>query len=297
MNNLIYVSIFSLSIGLFTACETKTTGGSMGASADSLALLKSENKILEAQLIERDSVLNESFALFNEIESNLAMINLKEDEIRYKTKDTELSEDGKQWILQEIQNINHLRESNQKKVRSLTKQLRRSEAKRKDGDTKISELEKMIANLANRIEIQDQEIEILRTELSDLDKEYVELLEAYEEQTMIAAETMVELNKAYYAYGTFKELENNGVLVKEGGFVGIGKRTELKDNINDEYFTEIDINQVTEIDIDGGKKIKFISDHPSDSYSLNSKGKSHKLTIKDSKSFWKVSKYLVVVVE
>lgn len=287
MNKFLLIGVMAVVI---TACKNDTTDASVGLDAEELAKLKSENRELQTRLFEKDSVLNESILLFNEIEENLAKINLKEDEIRFRSKDVELVEDGKQWILQEIQNINYLREANQKKIRTLNSQLKNSSGK-------ITELEKLINNLSSKIEIQDQEIEILRTELSDLDREYVELLEAYQEQTVLTAETIQELNTAYYAYGSFSELESSGVLVKEGGFIGIGKKTELNANFNEDYFTKIDLNKVLEIDINGGKKIKLISDHSSSAYTIQSNGAKHKLLISDPNKFWKVSKYLVVVTD
>ena len=290
MNKLFLGSVLGIGLLFLNSCNSTTDGEPANDNSEELARLKSENRDLEMQLSEKDSVLNESILLFNEIEENLAKINFKEDEIRYRTTDVELAEDGKQWVLQEIQNINYLREANQKKVKALNAQLKKS-------NQKLNGLETMIANLNTKIETQDEEIELLRAELSDLDKEYVELLEAYQEQSTLAVETIRELNTVYYAYGTYEELEKNGVLIKEGGFIGIGKKTELQDNFNDEYFTAIDLTQTETIEIEGGEKLKFISDHPSSSYDVESKGNNHILKIKDAKQFWKVSKYLVVVVD
>ena len=285
--------IFSLSavfIVLFSCQEGagEETGSTDGQSEE-MARLKSEMREMEAQLQEKDSVLNETIMLFNEIEQNLAMINLKEDEIRFRSHDVELEEDGKQWILQEIQNINYLREANGKKVEELNKAL-------KNKNLQIEEFQNMITHLMDKIQVQEEEIEMLRVELADLDREYVELLEAYQEQTEITAETLIELNKAYYAYGSSQELEENGVIVKEGGFIGIGKRTELSEDFNEDYFTPIDITQTKSVQITG-EKIKFITDHPSASFELVSNGNNHTIKINDEKSFWKVSKYLVVVVD
>src|SRR5690606_12955478 len=137
---------------------------------------------------------------------------------------------------------------------------------------------------------------VLRVELADLDREYVELLEAYQEQTEITAETLKELNKAYYAYGTREELEKNGVIVREGGFLGMNKKTALADNMNDEYFTPLDITKTSTIEIIG-KKVTFVTDHPSSAYDIQTSGQNHVIKINDPKSFWKVSKYLVVVVD
>ncbi|MGB1103651.1 MAG: hypothetical protein ACPG21_08485 [Crocinitomicaceae bacterium] len=284
--------LYSFSLILFlTSCngDPSTTDGVDTDQSEEIARLKSENRQLQSQLTEKDSVLNESIMLFNEIEENLAMINLKEDEIRFRSTDVELAEDGKQWILQEIENINYLREANQKKVSELNKIL-------DNKNTQIEEFKVMITNLMNKIEVQEEEIDMLRTELADLDKEYVELLEAYQEQSQIAAATIRELNRVYYVYGSEKELIANGVIVKEGGFIGIGKKNVLKEGFNEHYFTEIDLTQEDKIEV-MGEKVKFITDHPSSSYDVKSNGQNHTIQINDPKSFWKVSKYLVIVVD
>ena len=286
MKHLLY-SLFIVT--LFTACNTspETTDAVDTGESEELARLRSELRVAEDKLIEKDSVLNESIMLFNEIEENLAKINLKEDEIRFRSNDIELAEDGKQWILQEIENINYLREENQKKVGELNKQLANK-------NVEISELKTLVSNLMNKIEVQEEEIEMLRVELSDLDKEYVELLEAYQEQSQIAAETIRELNKVHYAYGSEEELIENGVIVKEGRF--LMRKTELRGDVNDDYFTDVDLTKTDKIEV-VGKRVKFITDHPSSSYDIISEGQNHTIQINDPKTFWKVSKYLVVVVD
>ena len=279
-----------LSSSLFFACNSGSPDDNASSEeSEELARLKSENRELQNKLVEKDSVLNDAIMLFNEIEENLAMISLKDDEIRLRSTNVELAEDGKQWILQEIQNINYLREANQKKVQELNKQL-------KNQNLQISEFQTMIQNLMQQITVQEEEIEMLSVELADLDREYVELLEAYQEQTEITLETLKELNKVFYAYGTEDELVANGVIVKEGGFIGINKKIALKSDFNDDYFTAIDLEKNKTIQITG-KKMRFITDHPSTAYEVVTLGQNHKIVIKDAKSFWKVSKYLVIVVE
>ncbi|MCB9223327.1 MAG: hypothetical protein R2780_09525 [Crocinitomicaceae bacterium] len=287
MKNFLALTLFSI---LLVGCKgDEGSTGTDGVDSEELARLKSEIKDLENQLTEKDSVINESIMLFNEIEQNLAMINLKEDEIRFRSNDIELEEDGKQWIIQEIQNINYLREENAKKVDELNVAL-------KNKNLQIKEFQDMITNLMDKIQVQEEEIEMLRVELADLDREYVELLEAYQEQTEITAETLRELNKAYYAYGTSKELEAAGVIERKGNFLGLNKKTYLKDDFNEQYFTQVDITREKSIEITG-EKVKFITDHPSSSYDVISNGSKHVIKINDPKTFWKVSKFLVVVVD
>ena len=50
-----------------SACKDTNTDSNIGLSAEELALLQSENRVLKDQLAEKDSVLNESILLFNEI--------------------------------------------------------------------------------------------------------------------------------------------------------------------------------------------------------------------------------------
>ena len=290
MKKVIYLALLTITTGLFSCKSDVNTTESATNNNEELAMLKSEKRELESQLAAKDSVLNESILLFNEIEDNLALINFKEDEIRIRSQDVELAEDGKQWILQQIQNINQLREDNKKKVNQLTKQL-------KSKNNKITSLEKLVANLQSKISDQDGEIDMLRAELEDLDREYVELLEAYETQSTMTFELMQEANKVFYAYGTEKELIANGVIVKEGGFIGIGKKTNLKSDFNDDYFTEADLTKTTSIAVEGGDKVKLITDHPSSSYTIDSKGTLHTINISNEKNFWKVSKYLVIIVD
>ena len=282
--------LFFASAFLLFSCNTSTPE-STGTPEENeeIARLQSENRDLQNQLMEKDSMMNEAIMLFNEIEENLAMINLKDDEIRLRSTNVELAEDGKQWILQEIQNINYLREENQKKIDELNKSLQHK-------NLQIEQFQTMVNNLMNQIAVQEEEIEMLRLELSDLDREYVELLEAYQEQSTLTAETLKELNKAFYAYGTEEELVNNGVIVKESGFIGINKQISLRNDFNDDYFTQIDMTQEKMIQVTG-KKFRFITDHPSTAYRVESTGQNHKVMIEDPKSFWKVSNYLVIVVE
>lgn len=285
-----YFSIVLFLSIIVSACNTSTPDGEVSAQeSEELARLKSENRELQNQLHDKDSALNDAIMLFNEIEENLAMINLKDDEIRLRSTNVELAEDGKQWILQEIQNINYLREANQKKVEELNKML-------KADNLQIQELQTMVNNLMGQIQLQEEEIEMLRLELSDLDREYVELLEAYQEQSQITFETLKELNKVFYAYGTEEELVSNGVIVKEGGFIGFNKKVSLKDDFNDEYFTQIDLQKDKTIQVTGSK-FRFITDHPSTSYETVTNGQNHKIIINDPNSFWKVSRYLVIVVD
>ncbi len=277
----------TLIIGM-TACQSDVQDDSKKGEEsgnEEVARLKSELENLKLEMTDKDSTINQSVRLFNEIQENLIKINLEEDEIRIKTKDVELSEDSKTWVIEEIKKLNLLREENARKVaqlRKLTKGLKKEN----------NELIAMRDNLLRQIEEKDAEIERLRDELANMDREYLELFDAYQEQVELAYETMLELNEAYYSYGTVKELRDNGVIEKKGAIYSL-KTIKIKSDLNEDYFTKIDITKVKEIPFEG-KKYEIITDHPSDSYEVTGEGNSHKLIIKNYKKFWKISKFLVI---
>jgi hypothetical protein len=120
---------------------------------------------------------------------------------------------------------------------------------------------------------------------------------AYDIQGFVVEEQAMALNTGFFCYGTFKELEEKGVITKKGGFIGIGKTEQLKQDFNTDYFTQIDITERETIDL-FSKKANVLTSHPSDSYKLEGDDESvDKLVILDPVRFWSASKYLVVVVE
>lgn len=106
-----------------------------------------------------------------------------------------------------------------------------------------------------------------------------------------------KLNTAYFCFGTSKELRDQGVISKEGGFIGLGKTTVLSDDFNQEYFTKIDITLETKIDL-MTEDAKVVTNHPKGSYELvKNDDVVEKLKITNPKEFWSASKYLVIVTD
>lgn len=282
------LSLTLLSTILLTSCVQDDPGVIKAQPGGDEELL---NKIEQLELDNKlkDSVINESLAFFNEIKSNLEAINIRKDHIRVLSDNPELSSDDKEWILEEIRHINFLREENASKVRQLNKQV-------KDSGLKINELQLMIDNLVKEIQWKDEQISLLQNELDDLDKEYSALFDAYQVQSIEMNQLTKEMNTVYYAYGTVEELQENGVIEYKNGFIGLGKKTILRDDFNDEYFTKIDASQTSSIRVIGNNA-RVITNHPAGSYTLDIQGGKTFVKIKDASEFWKISNYLVVVVE
>jgi len=250
-----------------------------------------ENRIaqLELDLAQKDSMINESLYFFNEIKTNLETISIRKDEIRDLSGNNEISNNDKEWILEEIKHINYLREENANMIKRMKDQLNKN-------GIKIAELETMIESLNKEIQWKDEQIDLLQSELHKLDQEYSALFDSYQEQALQVDQLVAEINTVYYAYGTADELSENGVVEKKNGFIGLGKKIKLKDNLNDQYFTKINASTQKSISIHGDK-IRFITNHPTDSYEISQNGQTTVIEIIKPADFWKISKYLVVIVE
>src|SRR5690554_3017052 len=270
----------------FVACKSDADNNSNENEQDPEVIkLKNQVAQLELESAQKDSALNEAISFFNEVKNNLAKISVKEEEIRMRSDNPELTNEDQEWILQEIQNINFLRKQNAQTVKNLKQQLN-------DKNLKISELENMRDRLVMQIRAKEERIASLQRSLADLDMEYSELFDDYQEQVELTLDVIKELNTVYYAYGTLDELTENNVLVREGGFIGIGRKTNIAEDLNKEYFQKMDKSKVKEITI-VGKKPDLITDHPVNSYEWN----DNKLIILDADAFWQISNYLVVTVK
>lgn len=265
--------------------EPSSTTGSSKDSTD----LESRIAQLEKENAEKDSMINESLEFFREIQSNLESIEVKKDEIKVISSNPEVSPDDKKWIMEQIRHINFLREENAKKVVQLSKKL-------KESGLKIKELNNMIEDLLSNIRARDEQIGVLQDELTSLDKAYSKLFDAYQEKAELVEDLTEEINTVYYSYGTEDELVKNQVIERKNGFIGIGKKIKLMDNFNEKYFAKIDLREEKEIFIEG-KNPRFITDHPSASFKLVPVGKNTKIIIMNPNEFWKISNYMVVVVE
>jgi predicted RNase H-like nuclease (RuvC/YqgF family) len=278
-------SLIVLSL-IIVSCGDNSQGNSTSENSSDLNVRIQQ---LEEESAQKDSMINESLAFFTEIQNNLEAIEVKKDEIRIRSTNREFTADDKTWIIEQIKHINHLREENLKTIKQLNTKL-------KNNNIKIKQLEKMVDDLLQSIRDKDQEISILQDDLVSLDKAYARLFDAYQEKAQQVEELTEQLNTVYYTYGTEDELIKNKVIERKNGFIGIGKSIRLVDSFNERYFVKFDMIEEDVIEVEG-TELKFITDHPSKSYALKNVGKNTEIRIKNPREFWKVSNYLVIVVE
>ena len=251
--------------------------------------LKKENLQLNRDLNGRDSLVNNYAKSINEIRDNLAKIRNQEKLIVEQRNNSEKLTVDNTNLVEEIQLIGQLMLDNKKLINSLSNQL-------KNSNNQMIELENMVTSLTEDVQKKSMEIYYLQEELENMDASFTELFKQYNDKVIELDNAKDILNTAWYTYGSKNELLNNGVITKEGGFIGIGKNTVLKDDFNKSYFNEIKISELREIPM-SVKTAKLITSHPTSSYELVGQDKVDKLLILDPESFWSNSKYLVVEVK
>ncbi len=283
MKKLLYLIAF---LPLAFGCGGNKQGSVLSAE-DSLRAVSGGQKV---RIHDQDSSMQSFIRGFNEIQDNLDIIKEKEKIVTASSKDPETRKTKEEQIVADIQSIYDIMNKNKQRLASMKTKL-------KESNKKNDELEKFITRLTAEIESKDAQIGDLKTQLEQLNVAMTNLNVNYQEATQESEVKTKKLNTAFYAFGTSKELIKNGVLTKEGGFIGLGKIQKMKDDFNKSYFTQVDISTTNTIVL-AAKKAKLITTHPSGSYKIEgADGKAEKLTIIDAENFWSTSKYLVIVVD
>jgi len=283
--------IFIIGLGLIVYSIYKRDHNSQ------LALMENQKLLFTEQLNERDSMINDWLTTFDEIERNLSEIKQKEKIINVQASNSEFSKGKKEQVLEDIRYINTLIDENKKKIAQLNAQLKKSgntiaglQAKITGLEETMRQYETQIADLKANLVEKDFQIEQLNTRMFALQDTIVHKTETINNQTD-------KLNQAYLATGTYKDLREKGLVSKEGGFLGIGRKESLKEDFPDSLFDMIDITRMRTIPVNS-KKAKLITEHPTDSYQLIRKNENTiaYIEIKNPSEFWKISKYAVVQV-
>ncbi len=284
-------------IGLFTIIASMLWFTSCNTHEEELKQLQQQQDSLKKVLTEKDSVVDEFFSAFNEIQENLNTIKQKENIINVDATNFENTPEVKDQINKDIQTIYDLLQANKDKLKRLQRRMHSAGIKIKSLQKTIASLEKQlqakdveIADLKKKLEALNIQINVLETNVDSLSIE-----NAKKEQTINTQDQ--QLHTAYYVIGSKKELLEKKIITKTGGFVGIGRIVKLQEELNTSYFTTIDIREMKEIPI-LAKKAQIVTSHPKSSYELVTKdGKVEKLIIKDPEKFWSISKYLVIMVK
>ena len=270
-------------------CLTGCNNGKNDSAVQNTAQADSLNGIIA----QKDSEINDLMGTLNEIEEGFQQISEAEHRVS-------LAKDGegvnkKQKLKEDIQFIADRMKQNRELIAKLQKQLA-------NGTLKGAQLQKTIEGLQKQLEEKDAQLQTLREELDKKDIHIAALDETVNNLNTKTNRLTAESNQktetinaqdkqihtAWYVFGTKKELKEQSII--QDGKVMTG-------NFNKNYFTKVDIRNLSEIKL-YSKSAKLLTTHPSSSYSLvRDANKQYTLRITNSQIFWSTSKYLVVLVK
>lgn len=269
---------------VLTGCKDGKTTAGIGAA---------QNDSLNSIIAQKDSELNDLMGTINEIEDGLNQINEAENRVTLLKNGEGASK--KQKLTEDVQFIATRMKQNKELIAKLQKQMANS-------SIKSEQLQKTIANLTKQLEEKEKQLQALREELDSKDIHIAALDETINnlntKSNRLASERSKksevinaqdkQINTAWYVFGTKKELKNQHILEDNKVMTG---------NFNKNYFTKIDIRDLSEIKL-YSKNVKVLTTHPSSTYTLvRDANKQYTLRITNPQIFWSTSKYLVVLVK
>lgn len=239
--------------------------------------------------------MNSYFALITEVQSNLRNIKQTELGILDEAQGSEgVNSDSKQKIQQDFESIHRAFQDSRTKLDSMENALKKAEGK-------LPYLRGLVAGLQKDLKASEKTIKDLKAQLDEknikiasLDSTVASISAIRDSINEVNAANMAaiqqqdeELNTAYYFLANKKTLKEKGLKNLQGA------------TINESLCTKVDIREFKELPL-GAKKAVILTNHPTNSYSLvKSPGDDKNLILKitNYKTFWSVSKKLVIQVK
>ncbi len=216
MKKVVTVLSLALVVMAFASCNTHQ---------EELDAAIKKNDSLSLMLQNKDNELDSLFATLNEIEENLAAVNSRYNTVQeLRRANIEGQPNLKSQISAQIKDIENLMAANKQKIASLQSKI--------NSDTKEgTRLQELVSRQEERIAAQESQIAQLLTELENnkviikkLNEDVSELTASNEQKDQYIKQQTAEANRAWYVVGTYKDLNEAGIVSKAGGFIGIGRR-------------------------------------------------------------------------
>lgn len=166
-------------------------------------------------------------------------------------------------------------------------------------DSTMATFKTLIDNQKAEIASLTEQIGALQGENTTLKAEKATLVT---EKAVVAAqkeELVVEKNMVYYVIGTEDELFKKGIIIKQGGMLGLGKTAVPAATLKESDFTAVDRLQVMEIAFPKADKAYKIVSRQDVTSLATAPDKSNRikggLKITDAPKFWGPSKFLILM--
>ncbi len=246
----------------------------------------------------RDSLEDIYMETLWEIDRNMAVVQEKHGNILMGPGTPNESEvNVKERIIRNIQTINALMDENRLKLADIQDNIKKYKIEN-------GKLKRLTGDAEDRIKQQDEQMAALKVQLTNKEYDMAGLQTKMNESELrnqmlneLTVKYDKELNTAYYAFGEYKDLKQEGVIETRSGLFGVVGKPVVNENAPASSFTQIDIRKVTNIPV-ASKKAELVTDHPAESYEFkkDANGKIDYLVIKNPQEFWRLSNYLVMVV-
>lgn len=259
-----------------------------------------KNKDLEQNNEDLKALYEISNATIGEIQSSLE--SLDEDLSGQLFTQSEIpnmsAEDRHKRVISSIANMRDQIEADKKKIAKLEAQLAGSRTQLKSVQqivdrlkASIGEKETIMAELQDRLGIMGETIE---EERRLADRQIATREQTIQEKKDALDEAAWAANTIYYTIGKRSDLKDRGVIDRKGGFLGIGKVTQVTKSLETGDFTELNLLETTEIRFPATKKgYSVLSNHVATTYSVAKDGNEYVLTVTDPENFRK-QKFLVI---
>lgn len=256
--------------------------------------LTAQNESLTTTLAEKNAALEDAMLAIADIQEGFRAINEAEGRVNIQSQGAESLTDVER-MREDILFIQQRMNVNRQQIEQLQKKLKASGAE-------TESLRKVLANLQKELDAKVASITALRVELAQKNIRITELdntvqmltgdvnnlQQVTDAQQEVIEQQVVQLNTAWYVYGTAKELKEQHIL--RGG------KVLSSADYNKDYFTEIDIRVDRAFPL-YAKHAQLLTVHPAGSYEFTKDAdKSLTLHVIDFEAFWSVSRFLVIQV-
>lgn len=257
-----------------------------------------------------EAYLNQTFQT---IEDNLAEIRMREGVIESNLENPEttgnLSPEEK--IQKEIQMIEMIMEKNKALIAELNLKIdgQNSDLNKYKNtiaatNKKLDSFKQEVANLMAMNEGLQNDLNVAHNNYNSLESDYQTKINEINSKSQIIEEQLSELqqkerelNTVFYTVGNFKELNEENLVDKEGGILGIGATKVLASNLDQNKFIKVDKRNLKTVPVHG-KKVELVTKHDITSYEIVMKNdRAETLVINNPEAFWRDSKYLVILVK
>jgi uncharacterized protein YoxC len=288
MRTILFLAVLAL---IASGCSTRT---------DELekqnAALENSNKQLSADVAVREEYVNHLTEAINDVYASVEEARAKERSI---LKESSSMENGiaserahdKADMIERLGEIRTVLRDNRAKLDKL-------QAKLASSARQYAGLQKMVASLKATIEERDKSIAELTTRVEGLQHDVAQKTEVINQKDSVIDTQYRQITTTYYITGTRHELEEKGIIKKEGGFLWglLGSTTILANGFDERLFRPMnkEVNMAIQVK---GKIDQILPQRGPQTYSAEKISEEQSLlTIAQPADFWK-DKYLVIITD